>query len=180
MKKTLIITIAAFFLFSCTKGPDRQSFKISGTIQLYHPTNVPSLGGDISASLPNDVCDVLGILPENGEYGTLSISLDVKNIPAVINDHAFNGTFGDRASIFDEGDASTQVVFLGVPGGGFYAIMDKTNDGPFVLLSLKGPLENGTIELNQNVPSLQVLENDQNSESGCVHAIGIGNLTISD
>ena len=180
MKKTIIITIAAFFLFSCIKEPDRQSFKISGTVQLFHPTNVPSLGGDISASLPNEACDVLGILPENGEYGTLTISLDVKNVPGVINEHAFTGTFGDRASIFNEGDASTNVVFLGIPGGGFYTILDKTTDGPFVVLSLKGPLENGPIELNQNVPSLQVLDNDQNADSGCVHAIGIGNITISD
>ena len=185
------IVFLVIFFASCRK-PERETISISGTVDLYHLSNVE--GEDWSDVYGFETCEPQGKIPEDGIYGQLTISLDAESIgvnfiPAIIPEHVFSGTFGDRGNLFEDGNPITGVGVQYIPGGGCrYAVLDRTYDdggyfvNPSVVMGIPCEVENGTAELG-NVDSEEVtLFVTDFNELGveCIHAIGKGEIEIND
>ncbi len=162
---------------------------------MYHPTNVN--GEDLSDQIFPGIgpCEILGEIPEDGVYGQLTISVDADSIGTVcdleeglIDEHVFEGSFGTQENIFEEGTPIASVAYQRIPGGDHqYGIIDYTLDddggsvGAGISLSLFGNIENGTTKVGAEDGMLLVIEAGEGFPGyECFHAIGIGEIEISD
>ena len=195
MRNVLLVTSIVLLVMcgtSCYK-PERQTISISGTVDLFHMSNVQ--GEDFSTGLPFDTCDVQGKIPEDGIYGQLTISLEEAVIgtplnPEGIDKHVFTGFFGDRTSLFAEGNPNTVIAYQILPGEGYQCgIVDITfdNEGnfinPSVVMFIPGEIENGTFELGMNLGedvALFVVDWQGIGVFECIHAVGLGEIEIND
>jgi len=191
VSSVIAMTLLVIFFAACC-NPERETISISGTVDLYYLSNVE--GDDWSDAYPIELCELQGEIPEDGIYGQLTISLDADSIgtffdPAIISEHSFSGTFGDRENLFENGTPGTLVGATYFPGVGcVYGVLDFTVDdggdivNPYVWMVIPWDVENGTTELGNDIGEEVTLFVTDSNGLGieCIHAIGRGKIEISD
>jgi len=178
---------------TCTAGAKtRTSLNIQGTVELFHPTNVPAYNGDISDQVP--ACDALGTV--GTPYGSITITLDAEAISmsnqdqaGIIPSHVYSGTYGDAGVIMPQGEFAQSVVGYDSENKMYY-VQDASYDAdqalmnPIVMLQLKEDAPNGAAAagLTETDPvTILVGEVDANSgQFSCFHGVGVGNVTLAD
>lgn len=171
-----------------TCGKTARFLTLSGTLTLYHPTNVN--GSDISDQLSIPVCT-----PQPGSgaatpYGSLTVAMeqvqvfnDLDNAPYYAT-HFFTGDFGETT--YGDIDGAALVYYDQYNGSWYYNIQESNFDGtsallnPFILFSLDDGYE-GMVNLSTTDAHAELWVLEYNLMTGnieCVHAIAAGSLTV--
>ncbi len=173
---------------TATCGKTARFLTLSGTLTLYHPTNVD--GSDISGQLGLPVCATQPGTGAASPYGSLTVAMDQVQVFADIDNapyyaaHFFTGDFGQTE--YGSVDGAALVYYNEYNGSWYYNVRESNYDGvssllnPFILFSLDDGYE-GTVNLatTDAHAELWVVEYDLvTGDIECVHALAAGSLTV--
>ncbi|HOW51174.1 MAG TPA: hypothetical protein PLV42_03900 [bacterium] len=174
---------------TATCGRTARYLTLSGTVTLYHPTNVPG-SGDISGQLSFPTCTPQPVAGAASPYGSLTVAMDqvqvfadTDNAPYYMT-HFFTGDFGQTE--YGSIDGAALVYYDEYNGSWYYNIQESNYDGAsnllnsFIMFSLDDGYE-GVVNLatTDAHASLWVMEYDLTTgQIECAHAFAAGSLTV--
>ncbi len=173
--------------------------KITGTINLYHPTAIPDgQGGFQDASSQITACDPEGTVPASGPYGTLTVNANFAEVatesPSSIDPSAayamqtspYTGTMGTVS--LPAVSQNVAIAYQGVYNGSNYVGIDNfgvngssIDYSYFMTMSCDEPISNSVSvgPFQDNVCQFAVLK-IEGSNIACYYALGVAYSDVND